>query len=153
MQSSEGPLPYPRLPLSPHQISPTTTEEEKKPDGLAGTVGPCCLHIQQRSRRRRKLAGPGSYSVVPLVAMNCTMLILDVSQHLDWESKYFSIYVWVFVCVPGSVCVVWFPSLMQSARETPNHPVFHLVLHLPHPFLHFLSSVSFSPFTLSAIWP
>lgn len=69
-------------------------------------------------------------------------------------SEYSSVYVWIYcicacmVCV--WVCVVWVQSLMWNARESPNHPVFHLVLLLPHSFL---SSVSFSSFALSAIWP
>lgn len=49
-------------------------------------------------------------------------------------TEYLSVYVWVYLCacvVCAHVCV---PSLMQNARGTPNHPVFHPVLFLPYFF-------------------
>lgn len=91
-----------------------------------------------------------SCSMVPHVAMDSTMLMLDQSHWLGSES---GVNTPVFMCgytVFVLACVVWVQSLMWNARESPNHPVFHLVLLLPHSFL---SSVSFSSFALSAIWP
>lgn len=64
-------------------------------------------------------------------------------------TEYFSIYVWVYLCVCVVCMHVCISSLMQNARGIPNHPVFHPVLFLPYSFLlffllPFLSSVSLS---------
>lgn len=134
-----------------HRTSSTTTEEEKG-EGI-GTDRRMLLAsfsnaTHQLYHRRRKLAGRPS--LTPHVGMDCTMLMLGQSQHLDSES---GLNTSAFMC-GWFVCMFVFLALMQNARGTPNHPVFHPVLFLPYSF--FAISViclSLSPsFSLSAIW-
>ncbi len=133
--------------------APTTTEEEKRGRSwqgqwdTAGVILWCHTAALPQKKKVGRMTLP--YSMVPHGGMDCTMLMLVQSQHLDSESglntsAFMCGFICVRVCVCG-LCACLCSQLNAECQGNPKPPSFSSC---PFPtllfFLPFLSSVSFS---------
>lgn len=138
-----GPSLHRRLPLSPHQLRHHRRREKGRSWQWQRDAAGFILWCHTAALPQKKKVG--------LLHRATRLCHVNVGSQpavgfTVW-AEYFSIHVSVHLCV--CVCVVCVhvgvASVMQNARGTPNHPVFHPVLLLPYSFQPFLSSVSLSP--------